>query len=275
MHQLKITNCNNHIEEITLAEGSHTIGRVLDSTLRLEGEEVSRLHASLTINNSHCELRDENSANGTFINGHRITSQNLYDGDAIQIGKFNLRFMSDTATPHFSWKEKLSHIHSEKGGKAPSLSQQDIHNMHKDYSEWHSAFEKKIKKTKIVVFALALSIILSISLTFYYKTTAAKTASRLAERTAQYLAEKNKEALYLGEYDSIDIANLPKGIMQIAIWDRNGALRASHPQSANLLNPPGKISSMHIQAIGNNIEIYAPIYNEAVLVGTLYVVYKT
>lgn len=100
MHKLKIKNCKNHIEEITLNEGIHSIGRTLDSTLRLEGEEVSRIHARLLVNHTECILIDEKSKNGTFLNKQRINSSYLKDGDIIQIGKFDLQFTSDSSRPH-------------------------------------------------------------------------------------------------------------------------------------------------------------------------------
>lgn len=215
MHKIKITNCKNHIEEITLASGSYTIGRSLDSTLRLEGEEVSRLHARLFVSPTRCELIDEGSKNGTLVNGNRIASHYLNDGDIIRIGRFNLKYISDNIKPEKNEKSGVRHLFS--------------------------------------FFLICLVIIAGF---FFYQNRITK--KTLAQRTAQYLAERNKEALYLGEYASIDLTNLPTGVIQVAIWDRNGILRAG-------AQPP--------DAGGPN-EINIPIYYESVRVGTLWMKYK-
>lgn len=237
MYKLKITNCKNHIEEITLTEGIHNIGRSLDSTLRLEGEEVSRLHARLFVKPNLCELVDEGSKNGTFINGNRITSNFLNDGDIIKIGRFNLQFTSDIAEHH---KEK-----------------------------------RRIKIPFLKISLVSVFIIFS-GLFLYQKSTGQKTKIILAERTAQYLAERNKEALYLGEYDSINLTNLPPEIEQVAIWDRHGNLRATQPPGIDSIDVQVDVrgDASHIRKIGNTVEIYTPIYYESVHVGTLWMVYK-
>lgn len=240
MHRLKITNCKNHIDQITLTEGNHTIGRTLDCTLRLEGEEVSRLHARLLIHKNSCELIDEKSKNGTFINGKRISSHNLYDSDTIQIGNFKLQFLSDTAKPHTL--------------------------LHPD---------KKVLKKPVFSIILSLSMIVILGFSFYQNASSKNTVLQLAERTAQYLAEKNKEALYLGEYDSINLTDLPKQVVQIAVWDRNNTLRAQKPQSIEPLAMPKTIDSIYVHSAGRNIEVYIPVYCEDVRVGTLGIKYKT
>lgn len=239
MHRLKITNCRNHIDQITLTEGTHTIGRTLDSTLRLEGEEVSRLHARLLIRSNLCELIDESSKNGTFINGKRIKSQLLQNGDKIQIGKFNIQFTTDSAKPHYL-----------------------------------SGSNKNIPKQRFLKIIIALSLLISTGLFFYQYLSTKKTSFHLAERTAEYLAEKNKEALYLGEYDSINLANLPKQVIQISIWDRNNTLRANHPKDAETLPGPKKTDTIQTYKTRGKIQINMPIYYDSIRVGTLGIIYK-
>lgn len=218
MHKLKIINCKNHIEELTLTNGTYTIGRSMDSTLRLEGDEVSRLHARLFIDQNRCQLIDEGSKNGTFVNGNRITSCYLKNGDIIRIGRFNLQFISDTAKSHIPapqkrWKPLIPFI------------------------------------PMFIMFILLL----------YQIAVIKRVKLELSRRTAQYLAEKNKEALYLGEYSSIDLTNLPKEVKQVAVWDRNGILRAKYPSDTPI---PDETSDT------------IPIYYESTKVGTLWINYK-
>lgn len=67
------------------------IGRSPDCDLILEHPEVSRRHAELLrIDEVSYELRDLGSTNGTFVNGVRVRSQLVGDGDQIRLGTFPL-----------------------------------------------------------------------------------------------------------------------------------------------------------------------------------------
>ena len=54
-----------------------------------EFENVSRRHATVTVDDDgHASIRDENSTNGTFVNGDRVlpgTSVRLADGDVLRL----------------------------------------------------------------------------------------------------------------------------------------------------------------------------------------------
>lgn len=71
-----------------------TIGRSRDSDIFLEDLAVSRLHTTVGRDNAgNYIIRDENSANGTYVNNQRITEQPLEEGDEIQVGQSVLAFM--------------------------------------------------------------------------------------------------------------------------------------------------------------------------------------
>lgn len=67
-------------QEITL------IGRSTDADLWLGDDGVSRKHARLVKTGDTFTLEDLSSANGTFVQGERITKKTLVDGDQIQLG---------------------------------------------------------------------------------------------------------------------------------------------------------------------------------------------
>ena len=70
-----------------------TIGRSRDSDIFLEDLAVSRLHATVFRDeNGEYRVRDENSANGTTVNGQRITEHLLQEGDEIVLGQTVLAF---------------------------------------------------------------------------------------------------------------------------------------------------------------------------------------
>ncbi|MFN0120809.1 MAG: FHA domain-containing protein [Blastocatellia bacterium] len=67
-----------------------SIGRGDRCRLRLDDTEASRMHAVIQRGKSGFTLIDSQSANGTFLNGARITEQPLADGDEIGIGQTRL-----------------------------------------------------------------------------------------------------------------------------------------------------------------------------------------
>jgi hypothetical protein len=67
-----------------------TIGRGEDNGLVLRDPQVSGRHAVLFATHEGIWIRDLGSANGTFVNGHRIGEQMIYKGDQITIGATTL-----------------------------------------------------------------------------------------------------------------------------------------------------------------------------------------
>lgn len=69
--------------------GTLTIGRGQDVHLRINDTQASRRHAQLTVTESgDCWVTDLGSANGTFVNGTRLTEPTrLQSGDILRIGK--------------------------------------------------------------------------------------------------------------------------------------------------------------------------------------------
>jgi predicted nucleic acid-binding Zn-ribbon protein len=78
---------------------SMRIGRSLSADLRFEDPTVSRRHAVLIVESGGVRVLDDRSLNGVFVNGERVVSQLLDDGDEIVIGRYRLRFADLTATP--------------------------------------------------------------------------------------------------------------------------------------------------------------------------------
>jgi pSer/pThr/pTyr-binding forkhead associated (FHA) protein len=71
-----------------------TIGRSRESDVFLEDLAVSRTHTTINRQpNGRYLLRDENSANGTLVNGQRVNEHMLEDGDKVQVGQTLLVFV--------------------------------------------------------------------------------------------------------------------------------------------------------------------------------------
>ena len=70
------------------------IGRSLAADVRFDDPTVSRRHAILHRHDRGVRILDDRSLNGVFVNGERVHSHELVDGDEIVIGRFRLYFLS-------------------------------------------------------------------------------------------------------------------------------------------------------------------------------------
>ena len=68
------------------------IGRGAEADLRLADTGVSRAHAEVRLDGTDVRLTDLGSTNGTLVNGRRITTTVLSDGDRIEVGATPLVF---------------------------------------------------------------------------------------------------------------------------------------------------------------------------------------
>jgi pSer/pThr/pTyr-binding forkhead associated (FHA) protein len=82
-------------QQFPLRSGETTIGREPGRDVALIGDPTtSRRHAVIVQQNGAFVLRDEGSANGTFVNGARVTEQTLQLGDEVRFGSNRFRFES-------------------------------------------------------------------------------------------------------------------------------------------------------------------------------------
>ncbi|HWQ33004.1 MAG TPA: FHA domain-containing protein [Blastocatellia bacterium] len=70
---------------------SISIGRLNECDLELNQPDVSRHHAFIKRIGGNLQIIDNNSGNGTFVNGKRVRQAALRDGDEIRIGPNTLR----------------------------------------------------------------------------------------------------------------------------------------------------------------------------------------
>jgi pSer/pThr/pTyr-binding forkhead associated (FHA) protein len=84
------------VEEYTLDKPEISIGRAPQSDILLSKDKLtSRRHATVHYENNQYVLRDERSANGTFVNGQQVEEMTPYvlqDGDHVGIGEHELVF---------------------------------------------------------------------------------------------------------------------------------------------------------------------------------------
>ncbi|BCL81373.1 FHA domain-containing protein [Ktedonobacteria bacterium brp13] len=92
------------LQEYQLDKPEIVIGRAPNSDILLSKDKLtSRRHATITYEDGQYLLRDEHSANGTFVNGQQMEdagTYTLHDGDHVGIGEHELLFHAYGSNPH-------------------------------------------------------------------------------------------------------------------------------------------------------------------------------
>jgi pSer/pThr/pTyr-binding forkhead associated (FHA) protein len=89
------------IKEVQLTKDKTTLGRRPYNDIVIDNLAVSGEHAVLQMAGADVVLEDLNSTNGTYINGKAVKKQQLQSGDAIEIGKYKIKFMADNVAENF------------------------------------------------------------------------------------------------------------------------------------------------------------------------------
>lgn len=98
MAKLVINPTSASKKEIPIASRVISIGRDPSNDLVLSDSMVSRRHAILEQRDDIYVLRDNNSSNGTLVNGDKVDAEKtLRDGDLVAIGSSRLLFQLDDA----------------------------------------------------------------------------------------------------------------------------------------------------------------------------------
>ena len=79
-------------DRFSLTDSIITVGRHPDSNMVLADPNVSRNHAEIRPKGDRYEVVDLASTNGTRVNGVRVDTQILQDGDEITFGNTRMRF---------------------------------------------------------------------------------------------------------------------------------------------------------------------------------------
>jgi len=85
---------NNQGTRFELEGDSLSLGRDAANDIRLNDTEVSRRHAEMLRANGTFTLKDLDSSNGTYVNGKKVRSHELANGDEVQLGSTMMLFTS-------------------------------------------------------------------------------------------------------------------------------------------------------------------------------------
>ena len=86
-------------KEYSLEPGKpYAIGRSRDADVVVKDKRASRRHCTLEcMADGLWTVKDHHSSNGTLVNGERITSRELREGDEVRVGRATFEFHEDAA----------------------------------------------------------------------------------------------------------------------------------------------------------------------------------
>jgi pSer/pThr/pTyr-binding forkhead associated (FHA) protein len=87
------------LQEIPLEKEKTTIGRKSENDIPIDNMSVSGLHAQILKEGDSFFIEDLGSLNGTFVNGRKVTKNELFKGDSILVGLHTLEFISEKVRP--------------------------------------------------------------------------------------------------------------------------------------------------------------------------------
>src|SRR5262249_38231998 len=97
MPSFYVQTANNRNYTFDIDKSEISIGRELKNDMILDDPRVSRYHSVVRVTKDGVTLRDLESGNGVFVNGHRITPNvdfKLTDNDQIKLGSCTLTFQN-------------------------------------------------------------------------------------------------------------------------------------------------------------------------------------
>jgi pSer/pThr/pTyr-binding forkhead associated (FHA) protein len=81
------------IKEVQLTKDKTTLGRRPYNDIVIDNLAVSGEHAVLQMVGQDVYIEDQNSTNGTYINGRAVKKQLLQHNDTVEIGKYKIRYL--------------------------------------------------------------------------------------------------------------------------------------------------------------------------------------
>lgn len=97
-YTLEIYDEHGALERVELSTHELIIGRSSSADIQLDLATVSRRHARLTLSDTGWTVTDLGSRSGTLVNGDPIEERRINPGDQIQISRYALRLVDDSAT---------------------------------------------------------------------------------------------------------------------------------------------------------------------------------
>lgn len=117
---------NGEVEsELQLDKETMTIGRKSDNDIHLDNLAVSGHHARILTILNDSFIEDNNSTNGTYLNGSLVKKQALSNGDVIKVGKHEIKYINVNASSGDDF-EKTMIINPDSDGMQETEGSKEI-----------------------------------------------------------------------------------------------------------------------------------------------------
>lgn len=88
--ELKLQKNGEDVSRFTVGSKAMVIGRSTGADVVLPDNVISRHHARLHVSEDHLIIEDLGSTNGVLVNGERVTTSSVNEGDTVSVGKYSL-----------------------------------------------------------------------------------------------------------------------------------------------------------------------------------------
>lgn len=114
------------LKEIELTKERTSIGRKPNNDIQIDNLAISGQHAVITRILNDAFLEDQNSTNGTYVNGQPVKKHVLRHNDAIELGKYRIKYIVDAVQPGTAASEMIDTVSVKPFVLSPSASDADI-----------------------------------------------------------------------------------------------------------------------------------------------------
>ena len=98
------------LKELPIVKERTTIGRKPDNDIQIDNLAISGHHAVITCITNDAFLEDQNSTNGTYLNGQQVKKNVLRNNDVIELGKYRIKYIVDDAKPGLAASEMIDSV---------------------------------------------------------------------------------------------------------------------------------------------------------------------
>ncbi len=88
------------IKEVQLTKDKTSLGRRPYNDIVIDNLAVSGEHAVLQMMGQDVYIEDQNSTNGTYINGRAVKKQLLQHNDTVEIGKYKIKYLVEESSDY-------------------------------------------------------------------------------------------------------------------------------------------------------------------------------
>ena len=137
-----------------------TVGRVEDNAFQIPEASISSHHCEVILRNGEVRIKDLNSTNGTYLDGQQITEAVLKPGQALRLGKIELKLEGEA--PASSKKAADQTMVMQRGVSLNELEQGPKTTGFDTASKGFSKKNNKTNKLIFVVVGVVMVVILAV-----------------------------------------------------------------------------------------------------------------